>query len=428
MAKLISWNDLPQSIKDFDANISNNLDSCESKANELSVMVNDILVLLKDADTTLKEDFKEDPQCIDSEKKLYLIYSGFNVVKTSIDNDLISGIIAMGKEVKATINDIRKKIEEGASWKEASEEEDSQGNKVLKENDQAKIDAANKYINKMADCAVEEINAIKNAQASVKLGISLENLTAGELGKYIKFSPSFTKTDFITNYDSINIDYTRVVEPDNTVIKPDDTDSDGLITKFWKYLKSVVGEAKEDVVDFFEDVKDNTAEENISSFGDWLSDLAIFSTFPGLSGIIQAYNATVDDPSKMIDLPGKIKKDAKQVIQTVEDSDLFKNVQNFWGAFRADPGKAISDVVETVDEKIDDLKETPVGKVVVDAYDNAVDNVVQNAETMIENSSNPLETLRFFYNPISFVQDGLFGLNTSLFPDFSFITSLFNKE
>ena len=379
MAKLLSWDELPQSIKDFDANISKNLSNCESKANELSVMVNDILVLLKDADTTLKEDFKDDPQCVDAEKKMFLIYTAFQRVKTSIDNDLISGIIGMGKEVKSTIDDIRSKISEGAGWKEASEEEDSEGNKIVVENDQAKIDAANIYINKLADCAVEEISAIKNAQSSVKLGISLETLKLGELGKYTNYSTTFSKSGFLNNYEGIS----RVVEDDrelddSVVELSEDTEEDveedeGIIAKLRKLINSVIDRAKEAAGSIFGS-SDSTDEDSKTSFTDWITDAAIISTFPELSGITQVYNAVVDD-SKEINFTKEVKKVAGKLIETIKENNFFEFAKEFWGGAISKVKSVGSDVVETVEDYIDDTSLSSITNTVSTVANDVVDKV-----------------------------------------------------
>ena len=435
MAKLLTWNEMPQSIRDFDANISNNLDSCESKANELSVMVNEILVLLKDADTTLKEDFKEDPQCIDAEKKMFLIYSGFNVVKTSIDHDLISGIIGMGKEVKSTIADIRKKMAEGASWKEASEEEDSQGNKVTKDNDQAKIDAANIYINKMADCAVAEINAIKDAQAGVRLGISLETLKSGELGKYINFSTNFSKTSYLTNYEGISREFGTVGDPDDTVIKPNGVEEkESFFDKLKKLFKKIIEDGKKGAEDYFEFMTLENINSKFSDFKEWLSNLDITKTFPGLSGISDLYHKFTKKVSEVVNVPEDVQEYWDKTVQTVKENSFFEYVKGFWGG-AVDKAKSIApDVVEAVEKIGTDVEQEGViqtGKNIAKGAVDKLNSLDEGVLGWLSPDSLDINTLIAFEDgAVQLTSADLLGVGDGslLTTDNDLNDSLFNKE
>ena len=417
MAKLLTWNEMPQSIRDFDANISNNLDSCESKANELSVMVNEILVLLKDADTTLKEDFKEDPQCIDAEKKMFLIYSGFNVVKTSIDHDLISGIIGMGKEVKSTIADIRKKMAEGASWKEASEEEDSQGNKVTKDNDQAKIDAANIYINKMADCAVAEINAIKDAQAGVRLGISLETLKSGELGKYINFSTNFSKTSYLTNYEGISREFGTVGDPDDTVIKPDGVEKkESFFDKLKKLFKKIIEDGKKGAEDYFEFMTLENINNIFSDFKEWLSNLDITKTFPGLSGISDLYHRATQSISQNVDVPQSVQELIDRTVEEKKEKSFFQYARELWG------GKVFKFIGNAVPESVQE-----VGQDIASAVSEKAPEVKEDLTTVGQTISSLEDALsENSFKAVKSVKNELFGIGNLLSVDSTLFDQLFN--
>lgn len=120
-----------------------------------------------------------------------LAKDGLDRVKSHVEGD-IDALLGDCKGLRSgPIQQILDKIEEGKAWKEASTEKDKDGKLVTKQNDQAKINEANAFIDRMNSKGEAQLDAIAAAINGVSFGVKGNMTLGGSLGASVSYADGY---------------------------------------------------------------------------------------------------------------------------------------------------------------------------------------------------------------------------------------------
>lgn len=187
MAELNSLSQLLEGFKNFyDGEMQSVSGVSSSVASSLSTAAN----TLSDA-MSLFSKASSDSAISSLNGGVALAKEGIERVKSHVEGDIASLLGDAGSLRTGTIQKILDKIEEGKAWKEASTEKDEDGKTITKQNDQAKINEANQYIDRMNSKGEAQLNAMAAAINGVAFGVTGNMTLGGSLGKSTTYADGY---------------------------------------------------------------------------------------------------------------------------------------------------------------------------------------------------------------------------------------------